>query len=309
MSEKIIPSSEYHDEINIREILLALNDGKKLILYLTSIFIVGSIFLSLLLPKIWISDTLVSLTAQESVSRGSSNSGALSSVASLAGISMGSSSGGVDKAQLVLATINSRDFFRHLVSFEGVLPNLLATKGFDEATQTTIFNSKAYDEKNQEWVEGQPNFSDSMKAYKNTISTYYDPMGDGFIKISTKHRSPIFAHDFLTLIVREVNNLLRDKDLREADAALGYLYEQLDGVTQSDVRLSIATLIENQLRTQMFANIRQNYAIDPLDTPYVPELRSSPQRTKIVILGALLGLLISIVLVIGRYYINKNIKK
>jgi len=309
MSEKIIPSSEYHDEINIREILLALNVGKKLILYLTSIFIVGSIFLSLLLPKIWISDTLVSLTAQENASRGSSNSGALSSVASLAGISMGSSSGGVDKAQLVLATINSRDFFRHLISFEGVLPNLLATKSFDEATQTTIFNSKAYDEKNQEWVQGQPNFSDSMKAYKKTISTYYDPMGDGFIKISTKHRSPIFAHDFLTLIVREVNNLLRDKDLREADAALGYLYEQIDGVTQSDVRLSIAALIENQLRTQMFANIRQNYAIDPLDTPYVPELRSSPQRTKIVILGALLGLLISIVLVIGRYYINKNIKK
>ena len=63
--------------------------------------------------------------------------------------------------------------------------------------------------------------------------------------------------NFLNLIITEVNNLLRDKDLEEADAALTYLYEQLDGVTQSDIRLSIATLIENQLRTEMFANIRQ----------------------------------------------------
>ena len=87
------------------------------------------------------------------------------------------------------------------------------------------------------------------------------------------------------------------------------LNEKLSSTMQNEVRKSMSQVIESQLKTQMFANIRQNYAIDPLDTPYVPELRSSPQRTKIVILGALLGLLISIVFVIGRHYVNKNIKK
>ena len=309
MSEKIIPSPEYPDEINVKEILLALNDGKRLILIITSIFCIGSIILSLLMPKIWHSDTMVSLTSQQSSSGSSSGGGGtLGNVASLAGIKMGSSSGGADKTQLVLATINSRDFFRHLTTFEGVLPKLFATKNFDETTQTNIFNPKVYDAVNKQWIHGEPNFSDSFKAYRNTISVYYDPLGNGFITISSKHRSPVFAHDFLNLIITELNNLLRDKDLEEADAALTYLYAQLDGVTQSDIRLSIATLIENQLRTEMFANIRQNYAIDPLDTPYVPELRSSPQRTRIVILGIFLGLLSAFVIVITRYYLLKNLR-
>ena len=95
----------------------------------------------------------------------------------------------------------------------------------------------------------------------------------------------------------------------EAEASLEYLYDQLNEVTQSEVRLSVSQLIESQLRTKMIANIRDDYAIYPLDSPHLPEQRFSPQRTKIVLGGIILGLILSIIGVLGRHYLIKSLKK
>ena len=59
----------------------------------------------------------------------------------------------------------------------------------------------------------------------------------------------------------------------------------------------------------MFTNIRKNYAIEPLDKPYIPEDRFSPQRTKIVLLGMILGFVFSVVFVLARHYIVKNLNQ
>jgi LPS O-antigen subunit length determinant protein (WzzB/FepE family) len=76
-------------------------------------------------------------------------------------------------------------------------------------------------------------------------------------------------------------------------------------VQQSDVQLAVTQLIETQLKKQMMANVKRNYILQPIDSPFIPELRSSPQRTKIVISWTLLGLILSIMFVIGRHYISK----
>jgi LPS O-antigen subunit length determinant protein (WzzB/FepE family) len=123
--------------------------------------------------------------------------------------------------------------------------------------------------------------------------------------MAIKHGSPVFAKDFLELIIQEVNNLSRTRDLNESKEALVYLYDQLDSVQQSDVQLAVTQLIETQLKKQMMANVKRNYILQPIDSPFIPELRSSPQRTKIVISWTLLGLILSIMFVIGRHYISK----
>jgi LPS O-antigen subunit length determinant protein (WzzB/FepE family) len=128
---------------------------------------------------------------------------------------------------------------------------------------------------------------------------------EGYVTMAIKHGSPVFAKDFLELIIQEVNNLSRTRDLNESKEALVYLYDQLDSVQQSDVQLAVTQLIETQLKKQMMANVKRNYILQPIDSPFIPELRSSPQRTKIVISWTLLGLILSIMFVIGRHYISK----
>lgn len=300
--------SDYSDEINLQEIFVAIVEKKLFIFSLTSFFALFSIIYSLVVPKIWVSDSLLSLSQPPNSSQSASSS--LSGMASLAGIRMSSSSGGPDKAEIVLATIHSRDFFKHLISSQDVLPKLMATKNFNEKNNTDELDADVYDSIKSSWINSPPSFFESYNQYRNTVSTHYDPLGSGFITLTVKHRSPIFAKNFLNLIIEEVNNILRDKDLIEAEASLEYLYSQLDDeLIQSEVRLSISQLIENQLRTKMFTNIRKNYAIEPLDKPYIPEDRFSPQRTKIVLLGIILGLVFSVVFVLARHYMLKNLNK
>ena len=108
------------------------------------------------------------------------------------------------------------------------------------------------------------------------------------------------------LIIREVNELSRQRDLNQSKESLNYLYSQLETVVQSDVQLAVSQLIETQLKKQMMAKVKKNYILQPIDTPFIPELRHSPKRTQLVIIGTLMGIVFSIMFVIIRYYLLKS---
>ncbi len=56
------------------------------------------------------------------------------------------------------------------------------------------------------------------------------------------------------------------------------------------------SLIENETQTLMLANARAEYAFRVVDPAVAPEVRSSPNRTLIVLSGGVLGLFIGTVL-------------
>ena len=120
-----------------------------------------------------------------------------------------------------------------------------------------------------------------------------------------EHGSPVFARDFLKLVIREINEISRQRDLNQSSEALNYLYNQLDSVLQSDVQVAISQLIESQLKKQMLANVSTSYALRIIDSPYEAELRESPKRKNILIIGTLIGLLMSIFYVLTHHYIVK----
>jgi hypothetical protein len=129
------------------------------------------------------------------------------------------------------------------------------------------------------------------------------------IFISVSHGSPIFAKDFLELIIAEFNSSERKKDIRESEQALDYLYKQLAIVNDSAVQISISQLIESELKKLTFANVRVNYSIDPIDTPYIPELRSYPQRKRMVLTFTFIGFILSTIGVLSFYYFRKVLNK
>ena len=75
--------------------------------------------------------------------------------------------------------------------------------------------------------------------------------------------------------------------------ALEYYYKQLKETSQVEVRQSINTLIEMQLKKKMMANVKEDYLLEVLDKPFVPEEKSSPVRTLIVLYGILAGFILS----------------
>ena len=288
------------DEINFRDILNSLTQSKFLILFTVIAFAIGSIAYSLSLSNKFTSSSTL-MVVNESGKTSQSNSG-LEMISSIAGINL--SGPGSSKSEFVITTITSRDFLRHLLTFEDIKPTLAAFKSYDKVNKKIIFNEIIYNNEKKSFTDDLlklPTFQEIYNRYARIVSVNKS-IKTGFITIAVNHESPEFAYTFLSLIIDELNTLSRKKYLIESQDSLAYLYSELAKTKQIEIKDSINQLILSELRRQMFAEVRTNYLINPLDQPFLPELKSSPNRAKIFISGTILGFFISILIAIVRYF-------
>lgn len=296
-------NTENNTESNeIFEILFYLFSKKWFFLKLGFFFAIFFSIIALLLPKEWESDAIL-VNVDSGTAPSQSGASAIGGLAKLAGINLNTATAG--RLNMSLYTILSRDFFRHLITFDNVKRDLIAIKGFNETTSEPIYDASKYDIKENKWVD-EPTFFKSFEVYRDSVSAaFLDDKSQQFLVVRVKHSSPIFAKDLVDLIVQEINEKQRANDIKEADASLEYLQQQLIETEQINIKTSISSLIENQIKTKMFANVRTYYVIKPIDNSYIPELRSSPQRTRFVLTFTFISLLLSAILLLVRFQYKK----
>jgi len=296
-----------NEEIDLIAIISVLWKGKKLISSLTIFAAVSSIIFSLLLTNMYRSESVLQ-------SRTSQDSGGLSQfsgLASMAGISLPTAGG--DGAVEVMAIIKSREFVKHLVTFEDILASLMAVKDYDPSSRKLSYDKNSYDSETKSWIQpsnkarSYPSYIDAHEVYLGMMSISKDTK-TGLINISVEHRSPVFAKEFLDLIIQEANALKRNKDIATTDRALSYLKEQLSQTVGARIKDSINMLIESQLETRMMANIHEEYSLIKIEPPFIPENRFFPKRSIICILGTLIGMMLSVMIVLTKHYAVNNKK-
>jgi len=305
-----VSESDPVDEISLIELFDVLWARKKLIISVTAIFALCSVFYALSLTNYYKSEAIYSLAGNSDQTSALSGYGAL---ASIAGINLPSSGIEENKAALVIATIKSRAFLKHLMTFEGILPSLMAAKTFDLENQILVFDEAKYNTESRTWVkkdsapfQSRPSVLETYKKYRGKMLSVSLDSRTGFILISVEHESPIFAKEFLDLIVNEVNTLLREKDLQESSNALDYLQSEISKTSLIEIKNSINQLIQSRLETQMVAKIRKDYMLRTIEPPFVPEEKSRPNRALICILGVMLGGFLSVLWVLISNYALRN---
>ena len=300
-----------YDDIDLGEIFRVLLKGATLIILTTSAVAIGSVIFSLQLTNFYESQsvTMVRKTAK--------NSGGLSQysgVASMIGVELGTS--GEDKGKEIMELIKSRSFVKHLIEFEDILPSIMAPKSFDRGSNTLIFDKEIYDPDSKVWIR-EPNINGSIKPtyleahrvyIRDLLSVSQDKL-TGFIKLSIEHQSPVFAGELLELVLKEANNLMRVKDLKESNEAIQYLKSELANTSYVEIKDSIHSIMESQLETQMLAKINDEYILTTIEPPFIPEQRSSPHRALICILSTLAAGLLSTLWVLLRHYGFRSTKK
>jgi len=299
------------NEIDLSEFIRTLWDNKIFIIIVCIIFGVSSVIYALSLPnKYTSSSTLIISDTSSSTDGLGGMASQYGGLASLAGVRLPTSS---SKDKLVLAeeTIKSRDFMKILLGYDNTLKNILAAADYDFSSNAIIYDDEIYDNKNDKWLYipavGQkipPSYLEAHKEFVEKIVKVEIDDETNFLKIEVEHVSPNYAFNLLNLIINELNETSREKDLAESNRALEYLENQLSITQQKDIRNSINKLIEAQLETQMLTNIRNEYLLKPLDMPYIPEIKSSPGRAIICIVITFIGFILSIVAVLIRNYVS-----
>jgi uncharacterized protein involved in exopolysaccharide biosynthesis len=300
-----IMSDKINNEIDLRELFKVLWSGAPLIILLTSAVAIASIVYALQLTNYYKSESIL-LVRDNAQSQGmfSQLSGGVSS---MLGVNLPTT--GDKKAMEAMELIQSRNFVNHLIGFEGVLPSIMAAQSYDSFSKELVFNSEVYNSKSKTWTREpnangivEPTYLEAHRAYGNGLLSILQDKKTGFIRIHVEHISPVFASEFLQLVIREANTLLRNRDMKESDQALQYLKSELAKTSYVEIRESINSLIEAQLETQMLAKINEEYSLAIIDPPFIPENKSKPVRSIIVIVSTAFGGFFSVMLVLVRHF-------
>lgn len=302
------------DYIDISILFNILWSRKFFIISFTAIFALFSIFYSLSIPNYYQSKALLNVIQEEgsAIDTISSQYGGL---VSLAGIDIPQVSS-KDKAALVIETIKSREFMKHLITIDGVLEGIMASKRFDKPSQKIIYDEDIYDSKKSEWIreinypfKKVPSYLEAHEIFVTSMLTIEKDRNSGFISVAVEHISPPFSSYLLKTIIKEVNFLIKEGDLKESAMALNYLNKQAELTLNNNLKDVVNRMYETQLRKQMLSNIRDEYIIIPIDEPFIPQKKTGPNRSIICILITFLGGVLSIIYVLGFYFFSNYSRK
>ena len=297
-NEKKVTQQGFDDEYNLLELIQTLWKKKMFIFLSSTIIALSSIFYALVLPNYYNSEALLMV-------RNSSDSAPVSQFGITPIIGLNLTNSLSSESAKIIEIIKSREFVKHLIKFDEILPSLLATESYDSRLKKLNFDSKIYNVTNSEWIGSKPTYIEAHGAYSSMIEINQDKL-TGIISISMEHLSPIFAKEFLQLVIQEANNLNRENDIDESSKALFFLETELSQTSILDIRKSINQLIKAQLETRMLASIHEEYTLITLEPPFIPEQKIRPSRSFIVIFSTLLGTFLVLVVVIVREYLFKK---
>jgi uncharacterized protein involved in exopolysaccharide biosynthesis len=213
------------------------------------------------------------------------NLGAVGGLASLAGINIGA-----DNTAEPLAVLTSRDFTRDFIADQKLLPVLFADDWDAKA-------GRWKDSDPDEW----PDMHDAIKFFDEDIRYVEEDKKTKLITLSIEWKDPKVAADWANLLVRRLNDRMRQRSLKEAESHISYLKRELATADVVPLQQSISRVLENELQTAMLARVSEEFAFRVIDSADPPKWRAWPKRAQIVVLAMVFGVLIGSFVVLVRH--------
>lgn len=215
--------------------------------------------------------------------------GQASGLAALVGINVGGQTSNVEEA---LAVLRSREFTLRFMNDEQILAKIFPDD---------------WDAAGQRWKPGvkPPSTSRAYTFFDTEMRLIVQNRKTGLVSLHIEWTDRAAAARWANLLVKRLNDEMRQRAINDANVSLRYLEKELDATSAVEVRQSINRLIEAQIKQRMLANVNQEYAFRVIDQAVVPEPDEAirPQRRKIVMIGALLGLLLAgVTMVLVDYF-------
>ncbi len=283
-----------NDEIDLRDLMAAIAKGKWIILATTTLFTVLAVLYTLSLPNIYKSEVLLAPVYDD---KALSIPGQLGGLAALAGVSLGGKGG--DKTALALEILKSREFLGAFVEKNDLLLELMGVEGWDRSANKLVINPKMFNERTNEWIRKveepfrpKPSIQEGVEALNKIFEVTQDKTS-GMIKLSIVHYSPYHAKYWLDQLVISINDEMKERELNDAEASIKYLNNRLRDTNVAEMRSMLYSLIQEQSKIIMLANVRAEYIFSTVDKAEVPEKKFKPNRVAIVLTVFLSSLIIA----------------
>jgi len=283
----------YDDEIDLRELFTALWRGKRLIIICVMLSIIlASLYLRLAERKYTVRYVFAPVASENS----RPNLGGLGGLASLAGVS--------------LPTSSSSDFltYKFLLKSEEVAARILK----DRDLLVSVFYSE-WDKERELFRQPAPGpLKSVVRGLKNLLtgnepSAYIPPNAarlsewmdaafnsaedrdTGFLTLSAETANPTLMVDVLTRATQETDQLLKERYVATAEQTMSFYQQQLSRARAREHREALAKLIAQEDQKLMLASKGSYFVAEPITEPYVSLGPTSPKASLVLALSVVLG--------------------
>jgi uncharacterized protein involved in exopolysaccharide biosynthesis len=286
------------NEVSLKEVLEHLKDNILKIFFISLTISILTAIYSLNVQKIYKSEALIRIAESSGQSK---VNGGISDLAQFAGIDL-SAPDNKKSPEYVKAIISSRDFFKDIIKFEGIIEGITSHNGFNQETKELIY----IDNDTNSLKKNGLNFYQAHKKFLASINVNIDKK-TGFIFLSYESSSPYFAKKILDLVFTRVNTIEMQRDAKQIEKKLTYLKDLQQNNNISAIGLSLSSLITSLIQDQMLSQVKESYLIEFIDKPYASESRIYPERAKMVLISAFLSFLFLLLgSLFNQFVINEN---
>ena len=290
-------------DIDLGLLLAQVWKDKLLIIFFVLTAAITSVIAALSLEDLYRSD--IKLYPNESGGSDiSSMSSLLGGLASLAGVELG---GGDNKVNLAIQTLKSREFISRFINKYNLKADIIAETHWDSNSNILFYDQEMYNPEKELWVR---KFSKPFKVTPSDQEAYREFIGNhlflreeadvGIWVLEIEHISPYIAKEIATNLVKEINSKIRQSDMEEAEASLLILQDALKNVELVDMKNMLFELIQQNAQKKLLAEVRDEYVFRVVDPAIVPEVKYSPSRSLLCVMGTFLGFLIGIFISVTR---------
>lgn len=289
------------DEIDLAELVRTLWAGKLLIIAITLLFASVTAGITLLLPNQY-KASIILAAAQKEGGGLSGLAAQYGGLAAMAGINIGKDSGKLDQA---VELLKSWSFIDAFITKYQIKPEIMAVQKWDKKSDQLIYDLEKYNVNTKTWMEQSsdvPAEPSSWKTYKRFSKMMVVSMDakSGLLNISVEHYSPAIAAKWASLLAKELNHHFQRRDIAEAKNNINYLQKKISETSLAEMQSVFYGMIESQTKTLMLAEVSEEYLIKTVVPAMLPEEKSKPIRSLIVLAAMFLGFGVSIVVVLVR---------
>jgi len=228
-------------------------------------------------------------------------------LAGIAGINLEQANGN-DKSQIAMEVIKSPHFINKFVNKHQLTVPLMASIGSKPITYELILDEELYNSQLNTWVRevkkpktAEPTPEEIYEKFIEFLQVEQDAK-TGFIRISFEFYSPNLAKEWVELLIKDVNEVIKLDDKEEAQRSILFLNSALNDTSNASIKSTFYQLLEEQTKTLMLVEAKDEYVFKTISPALLPEKKSTPRRAVLCIASAFLGGFLSSLVVLVRYF-------
>lgn len=132
----------------------------------------------------------------------------------------------------------------------------------------------------------------AVEKFRRDVLTVKEDPRRNTITVTVIWTDPQNAAKWANELVALANELLRNDAIVESERNINYLKEQVRGTDVVQLQTVLYNLVQSEMQKLMLANGRVEYSFTVADPAVAPEIRTSPKRTLMVIIGAMIGMIL-----------------